>query len=105
MEVVDNEQTDETERVEDGGAIPTEIGIDSSSQSASSLVPPLSGRASSLLLRAGLPRPSGGSGRGRRGAAGGLDMVGRAATGLGVADSSGWARQVQSHSRIRPQCD
>jgi hypothetical protein len=53
----------------------------------------------------GLPRPSGGSGRGRRGAAGGLDMAGRAATGLGVVDSSGWARQVQSHSRICPQCD
>jgi hypothetical protein len=71
--------------VEDEGAIPAGVGVDSSSQSASSLVPPPAGRASSLLPRAGLPRPSGGSGRGRRGAATGLGGSGRVAPGLGAA--------------------
>jgi hypothetical protein len=55
MEVGDD-QIDETERVEDGGAIPTEIDIDLSPQISSSRVPtPPVGRGSSLLLRVDLP--------------------------------------------------
>jgi hypothetical protein len=89
MEVLGNEQTDEMERVEDGGAIPTGIGIDSSSQSASSLIPPPAGRVSSLLSHASLPLPSDGSGQGRRGASIGLDAVRQGAIGLGVASALG----------------
>jgi hypothetical protein len=86
MEVLGNEQTDEMERVEDGGAIPTGIGIDSSSQSASSLIPPPAGRVSSLLSHASLPLPSDGSGRG---ASIGLNAVRQGAIGLGVASALG----------------
>jgi hypothetical protein len=56
MEVVSDDEIDEPERVEEGGAIPIEIGIDLSSQSTSSCVPaPPVGHGSSLLLRANLP--------------------------------------------------
>jgi hypothetical protein len=56
MEVIGDDEIDEMERVEDGGAIPTEIGIDLSSQSSSSHVPaPSVGHGSSPLMRTDLP--------------------------------------------------
>jgi hypothetical protein len=70
MEVIGEEEVNETDRSEDGGATPTRFGIDSSSQSATSHVPPAGpsrGRhGSSSVPRAGLPRPSRGVQRVRR---------------------------------------
>jgi hypothetical protein len=66
MEVINDDEIDETERVEEGGAIPTKIGTDLSSQSFSPrILAPSVGRGSSPLLRVGLPQPSSGSSRGR----------------------------------------
>jgi hypothetical protein len=64
MEVIGEEKVNEPDRSEDGGAMPTRFGIDSSSQSATSHVPPAGtsrGRhGSSSVPRAVLPRPSSG---------------------------------------------
>jgi hypothetical protein len=110
MEVIDDDEIDETERVEDGGDIPTKIGINLSSQSSSSRIPvPSIGRGSSPLLRTSFPRPSGGSGRGRRGAVGwgtaGVGVVGRGTASrgfVGMGATGGGATVLLASSSAAP---
>jgi hypothetical protein len=65
MDAIGEEEVNEIDTSEDGGDIPTEFGIDSFSQLATSWVPPagaLRGHyGSSSISRAGLPDPSGAS--------------------------------------------
>jgi hypothetical protein len=84
MEVVDDNQTDEMERVGDEGTIPIGIGIVSSSTSL--IRPPPVGHALSALPCTGLPVP----------ASEGCDKERLMASARLVGAPAAWARRVEA---------